>query len=182
MTASVEQKSQTTGNGSISHDVGAQSLRQAFSRFPSGVAALCAIVNGQPQGIVASSFTVGVSLEPPLVMFAVQNSSRTWPIVKGAERIGVSILGEKHEGVCRQIASRDGDRFAGLNLASTDEGALFLEDAALWLDCSVESEFPAGDHHVVLLRVHGHETHGDANEPLVFHGSAFRTLKDNALV
>ena len=57
---------------------------------------------------------------------------------------------------------RTGDRFAGLALDSTDEGALFLRDAALWLDCSVEQEIPAGDHHVVLLRVHGHATHGDA--------------------
>lgn len=158
------------------------SLRNAFARFPSGIAALCAIIDGKPQGIIASSFTVGVSLDPPLVMFAVQNTSRTWPIVRAAGRIGVSVLGERHEGVCRQIASRSGDRFAGLKLESTDDGALFLDDAALWLDCSVEQEVPAGDHHVVILRVHGHETHGDANEPLVFHGSEFRRLQEAALV
>jgi flavin reductase (DIM6/NTAB) family NADH-FMN oxidoreductase RutF len=158
------------------------SLRKAFARFPSGIAALCAIIDGKPQGIIASSFTVGVSLDPPLVMFAVQNTSRTWPIVRAAGRIGVSVLGERHEGVCRQIASRSGDRFAGLKLESTDDGALFLDDAALWLDCSVEQEVPAGDHHVVILRVHGHETHGDANEPLVFHGSEFRRLQEAALV
>jgi flavin reductase (DIM6/NTAB) family NADH-FMN oxidoreductase RutF len=167
----------------LTDDLSANSLRTAFSRFPSGVAALCAIVDGEPQGIVASSFTVGVSLEPPLVMFAVQNSSRTWPLVRRSGRIGVSILGEGHEGVCRQISARTGDRFAGLALDSTDEGALFLHDAALWLDCSVEQEVPAGDHHVVLLRVHGHATHGDANAPLVFHGSAFRRLESrDALV
>jgi flavin reductase (DIM6/NTAB) family NADH-FMN oxidoreductase RutF len=167
---------------SLSDDLQPEALRNAFSRFPSGIAALCAIVDDEPQGIVASSFTVGVSLEPPLVMFAVQNTSRTWPIVRSAQRIGVSILGESHQGVCRQIASRDGDRFAGLRLDSTDEGALFLHDASLWLDCSVEQEVPAGDHHVVLLRVHGHATHHDANEPLVFHGSSFRTLQTDVLV
>ena len=151
-------------------------LRRAFGRFPSGIAALCAEVDGAPQGIVASSFTVGVSLDPPLVMFAVQNSSRTWPVLKRAGRIGVSVLGTGHDGVCRQIASRDGDRFAGLSLHQADTGALFLDEAALWLECSVENEVPAGDHAVVLLRVHGYSTHGDRHEPLVFHGSAFRNL------
>ncbi|UPO78390.1 flavin reductase family protein [Arthrobacter sp. Helios] len=156
-------------------DLQPTALRRAFGRFPSGIAALCAEIDGVPQGIVASSFTVGVSMEPPLVMFAVQNTSRTWPVLRSAQRIGVSVLGTGHDGVCRQIASRDGDRFAGLELHEA-EGALFLDEAALWLDCSIENEVPAGDHAVVLLRVHGYSTHEDAHEPLVFHGSAFRNL------
>jgi len=167
---------------SLHDDLQPDTLRKAFGRFPSGIAALCAIVDGAPQGIVASSFTVGVSMDPPLVMFAVQNTSRTWPIVRTAGRIGVSVLGTGHDGVCRQIASKTGDRFAGLELHSTGDGALFLEEAALWLDCSVENEVPAGDHHVVLLRVHALTTHDEAHEPLVFHGSAFRRLEQPAFV
>jgi flavin reductase (DIM6/NTAB) family NADH-FMN oxidoreductase RutF len=167
---------------SLHDDLQPDTLRKAFGRFPSGIAALCAMVDGAPQGIVASSFTVGVSMDPPLVMFAVQNTSRTWPIVRTAGRIGVSVLGAGHDGVCRQIASKSGDRFAGLELHSTDDGALFLEEAALWLDCSVEQEVPAGDHHVVLLRVHALTTHDDAHEPLVFQGSAFRRLEQPAFV
>ncbi|MBO0895762.1 flavin reductase family protein [Arthrobacter sunyaminii] len=157
-------------------DLQPAALRRAFSRFPSGVAALCAVIDGEPQGLVASSFTVGVSMDPPLVMFAVQNTSRTWPVLRGSARIGVSILGSDHEGVCKQIASRAGDRFAGLDLHTDDSGSLFLDRAALWLECSVENEVPAGDHQVVLLRVHGHASHEDAHEPLIFHGSAFRRL------
>lgn len=166
----------------LATDLTPNTLRNVFAQHPSGIAALCAIVDGEPQGIVASSFTVGVSMDPPLVMFAVQNTSRTWPIVSTNARIGVSVLSEKNEGVCRQIASKDGDRFAGLRLDSTDEGALFLEDASLWLDCSIEEEISAGDHHVVLLRVHGHHTHDEANSPLVFHGSEFRRLESEQLV
>ena len=157
-------------------DLHPNTLRRAFGRFPSGIAALCAEIDGVPQGIVASSFTVGVSMDPPLVMFAVQNTSRTWPVLQRADQLGVSVLGAGHDAVCRQIASRDGDRFAGLNVHKSETGALFLNDAALWLECSVENEVPAGDHTVVLLRVHGHSTHEDAHEPLVFHGSEFRNL------
>lgn len=163
-------------DSALTTDFRPDSLRRAFGRFPSGVAALCAVVDGQPQGIVASSFTVGVSLEPPLVMFAVQNSSRTWPLLAGAQRIGVSVLGSGHEQVCRQIASRNGDRFAGLDVHTDSSGALFLDRAALWLECSVENTVPAGDHQVVLLRVHRYSTHGEFHEPLVFHGSGFRNL------
>lgn len=152
-------------------------LREAFARFPSGVAALCATIDGAPQGIVASSFTVGVSLEPALVSFAVQNTSNTWPIVKRSQRIGVSILGSEHHGVCRQIASKQGDRFAGLDLTDGDGGALLLNRSALWLETSVYSEVPAGDHHVVLLEVHGVATHEGEHEPLVFQDSLFKGLR-----
>jgi len=162
---------------SLTQELDPTTLRQAFARFPSGIAALCATIDGAPQGIVASSFTVGVSLEPALVSFAVQNTSNTWPVVKRSGRIGVSILGSEHHGVCRQIASKTGDRFAGLSLTGTEGGALYLDRSALWLETSVYAEVPAGDHHVVLLEVHGVATHDGEHAPLVFQDSGFHELR-----
>jgi flavin reductase (DIM6/NTAB) family NADH-FMN oxidoreductase RutF len=166
-----------TRTADLEQDLSADTLRAAFSHFPSGVAALAGVANGVKEGLVASSFTVGVSLEPALVSFAVQNTSRTWPRLKQAERIGISILGEGHTDVCRQLASKNGDRFAGLEISATREGALFLDGAALWLDTSVYAEYPAGDHQIVLLEVHGVHDHSSEHEPIVFHRSAFRNLR-----
>lgn len=157
-----------------------QLLRQAFSHFPSGVAAFAAEVNGQLEGMVASSFTVGVSMDPPLVMFAIQNSSTTWPVLRGAERIGVSVMGADHEGPARQLASRNkAGRFENLDIEKSEAGAVFVHGSPLWLECSIFGEIPAGDHHVVLLEVtalHNDETIA----PLVFHGSAFKQLHSAA--
>jgi flavin reductase (DIM6/NTAB) family NADH-FMN oxidoreductase RutF len=150
-------------------------LRQAFARFPSGVAALTATVDGLPTGLVASSFTVGVSQDPPLVLFAVQNSSTTWPTLRRSGRIGVSILADSHSVVCRQLASKTGDRFAGLELHHRDGGAVLIGGATLFMDCSIVSETPAGDHAVVLLQVHDIDYTAEV-EPLIFHGSTFRQL------
>ncbi|MFH5877368.1 flavin reductase family protein [Arthrobacter sp. NA-172] len=162
---------------SLNRDLIPSALREIFGHFPSGVAALCSTVGGAPQGIVASTFTVGVSLDPPLVMFAAQNSSRTWPLLRDRERIGVSVLAADQADICRQIAAKTGDRFAGARLTTTASGAAFLEDAVLWLDCSVETQTPAGDHTVVLLRVHGYCTRENRGDPLIFHASDFRSLQ-----
>jgi flavin reductase (DIM6/NTAB) family NADH-FMN oxidoreductase RutF len=151
-------------------------LRRAFSAFPSGVVALCGVVDGAPQGMVASSF-VTVSIDPPLVAFCVQWTSTTWPQLEALPRIGVSVLGESHDVAARQIASKVGDRFADLTTTTTDDGAIFLDGAGAWLDCSVEQTVPAGDHGIVLLRMHALTLH-DGIEPLVFSGSAFRRLAD----
>lgn len=153
-----------------------QLLRETFSHFPSGVAALAAEIDGKPEALVASSFTVGVSMDPPLVLFAVQNNSTTWPELRKAPRIGVSVLGQSHEDICRQLASRNKNRrFAGLNVETSDAGAVFLHGAPVWLECKVVDEIPAGDHHVVLLEITAIKT-DPAVDPLVFHQSQFRQL------
>lgn len=157
-----------------------QLLRTTFSYFPSGVVALAAEVDGVSEGLVASSFTVGVSMEPPLVLFSVQNTSTTWPTLKKAERIGISVLGETHGQTARQIAAKDKTtRFENLQLERSEQGALFVHGSPVWLETKSYAEYPAGDHTLILLEVTGLYT-DEAIEPLVFHGSAFKQLLKSA--
>ncbi|GAA4709166.1 flavin reductase family protein [Pseudonocardia yuanmonensis] len=149
-------------------------LRRAYGTFPSGVTAVCALREGAPVGIAASSF-VSVSMDPPLVSVCVQHTSTTWPLLADRPRLGLSVLGSTHDRACRQIASKTGDRFAGIGYTVTDGGAVLLHDAAAWLDCSVHEIVTAGDHDLVLLRVEALQTHDDV-APLVFHGSRFHAL------
>ena len=149
-------------------------LRQTYGCFPSGVTALCAMLDGKPVGMAASSFT-SVSIDPPLVSICVAETSTTWPLLRSAPRLGVSVLGESHEVAARQLSARNGDRFAGLGLDVTDDGAVLIEGSTAWLDCTIENELPAGDHSIVLLRIRALTPHLDI-APLVFHGSKFRSL------
>lgn len=151
-------------------------LRRAFSGFPCGVAALSAVVAGEPHVLVASSFTVGVSQAPPLVLFAVQHSSTTWPALSAAPTLGVSVLGTSHADVTRQLAAKDkAARLAGVATTTVDGGALFLEGAPIWLECSIWDTHPAGDHDIVVLRVLGLRADFE-HHPLVWHRSQFATL------
>jgi flavin reductase (DIM6/NTAB) family NADH-FMN oxidoreductase RutF len=156
----------------------AASVRKAFGRFPSGLAALCAEVDGEATGIVASSFSVGVSFDPALVMFSVQNSSTTWPVLRLAPTVGVSILGEDHDGVAAQLASRSGHRFRDLETLRSESGSLFIAGSSLMMNCTIVSETPAGDHHIVLLEVKSLLV--GESEPLIHHGSSFRKLHRTA--
>ncbi|WP_292713087.1 flavin reductase family protein [Microbacterium sp. 67-17] len=156
-----------------------QLLRQTFALFPSGVACIGAVVDGANEALVASSFTVGVSLDPPLVSFAVQNGSQTWPIVRRAASIGISVMASDHEPYARKIASKDrAHRFDGVDTHVAESGALFLMGSPVWLECSIYSEFPAGDHHMVLLQVDGLGLNPELN-PLVFHRSGFRSMQED---
>ncbi|WP_349263643.1 flavin reductase family protein, partial [Actinocrinis sp.] len=88
-------------------------LRRVFGAFPTGVTALAALVDGVPVGMAANSFT-SVSLDPPLVSVCVATASATWPSLRRANRIGVSVLSHRQETASRQLAARGIDRFAGL--------------------------------------------------------------------
>jgi flavin reductase (DIM6/NTAB) family NADH-FMN oxidoreductase RutF len=149
-------------------------LRKVYGCFPSGVTAVCAEIDGVPVGMAASSFT-SVSLDPPLILVCADNGSSTWARLRGAARLGVSILSAEQAVACRQLASRDGDRFASLAWTSTPDGALFVEGASAWLDCALVQEVPAGDHHIALLRIVALEA-DPTIEPLVFHASRFARL------
>lgn len=149
-------------------------LRRVFGTFPTGVTALAALVDGEPTGIAANSFT-SVSLDPPLASVCVATTSQTWPRLRGATRIGVSVLSHRQEEASRRLASRGADRFAGLSWIPTHHGAVVLQHASAWFECSIEREIRAGDHDIVLLAVHdlGTDPH---LPPLVFHGSRYRRL------
>ncbi|MFJ2645706.1 flavin reductase family protein [Streptomyces sp. NPDC087420] len=159
------------------HGLRPADLRKVFGTFPTGVTAVAALVDGRPVGLAASSFT-SVSLDPPLISVCVAHSSTTWPVLRDRARLGVSVLGAHQERACRRLASRDGDRFAGLDWRATGDGAVLIEDASAWFDCTVERHIEAGDHDIVLLRIHELDAdHGVP--PLVFHAGGFRRLEEN---
>jgi len=157
-----------------SDEVHVDLLKTTFGCFPSGVTAMCAMIDGSPVGMAASSFT-SVSLSPPLISICIANSSTTWPLLRSASHLGLSILGAEHEGAARQLASKSRDRFTGLGTDTAESGAIFLEGSSAWLECSVYEEIAAGDHALLLLKVSGVLPFPHVS-PLVFHGSAFRQM------
>jgi flavin reductase (DIM6/NTAB) family NADH-FMN oxidoreductase RutF len=150
------------------------SLREAFGHFPSGVIAIAAEVDGVRAGLAASTF-VPVSLNPPLVSFCVQTTSETWPKLKSLPALGISVLGQAHDTAARTLATKTGDRFAGLETVSSEAGAVFVKGTSVWLESAVEQEVPAGDHSIVIMRVLDITVHREV-EPIVFHRSGFRRL------
>lgn len=161
--------------GLLSEELDPTALRTAFSAFPSGVVAVAAEVDGMPVGMAASSFT-SVSLSPPLVSFCIARQSSTWPTLRRALRLGVSVLADHHDRVCRQLAGPAAHRFEELALHRTDTGSVLLEDAVVAFEGSTYNVIPAGDHMLVLLRLHAIRQSDHDGSPLVFHRSTFGRL------
>lgn len=147
-----------------------RALRDAFAQFPSGVVAVAAEVDGAPVGMAVSAFAP-VSLEPALVGIFVRNLSETWPELRRASSVGITVLGSAHAALARTLAGPAAQRFADVRLSRGDGDALFVDDAPMRMEAVVASEHPAGDHTLVLFEVRSADVQAD-RPALLFHGSA----------
>lgn len=154
-----------------------EELRQAFSRFATGVTAVCGTVGGVPLGMAVSAFTP-VSLDPPLVGILVRKESRTWAKLAGIPSLGISVLTARQEALCKQLATNADEAFRAWPWTGDQvSGPVFVDGASLWLNVSPHMVQEAGDHWFVTLTVTSLDLHGEHDrEPLVFHGRQFRTL------
>jgi flavin reductase (DIM6/NTAB) family NADH-FMN oxidoreductase RutF len=153
-------------------------FRGILGHFATGVVAITAIdpETGGPIGLAANSFT-SVSLDPALVSFCVAHTSTTWPRLRKAERHCVNILSAPQREVCLRFAAKGVDKFAGLDWAESPGGEPIIDGALAWLECSVEAEYVAGDHVIVVARVHHLDRHHNG-DPLIFYKGSYGRFQD----
>ena len=148
-------------------------FRSVLGRFATGVVAITGIDPdaGTPTGLAANSFT-SVSLDPPLVAFCVAHTSTTWPRLRTSERLCINILSELQQDVCRRLAAKGGDKFAELEWTTSPGGGPVLKGALAWIECTIEDQHMAGDHLIVVARVHQLDIHHEG-EPLLFYQGTY---------
>ncbi len=154
-----------------------EDLRQAMRKWATGITVVTAAVEGQRHGMTVSSFT-SVSLEPPLVLIALRQESRTHALAERAGHFGVSILSQEQKEISNRFAGRgaeDADRFAGLATAALVTGAPLLEGSLAWFDCRIVQTIPAGTHTVFLAEVLAARAF-DEDAPLLYFDRQYRSL------
>lgn len=148
--------------------------RRTFGQYPTGVALVGAVVDDAPVGMLANSFT-SVSLEPPLVSVSFDRASTSWPSLRSADRVGISLLGEVNLAAAADLRRPADRRFAGVTHTRRPDGALLLPGAVAHLVVALHDVVPAGDHEIALWRVLEH-TRDETAAPLVFHRSTLQPL------
>ena len=143
-------------------------FRQVLGSYPTGVCAITALgVDNLPTGMVVGTFT-SVSLDPPLVGFLPDKGSTTWPQIEAAGHFCVNILARDQQDVCRALAAKGADKFAGLEFAPSVHGHPVIAGSIARIDCALHAVVDAGDHWFVLGRVLGLETTRD-DDPMLFY-------------
>ena len=152
------------------HDAGP--LREVMSRFPTGVTVVAACVpESVPWGLTVNSLT-SVSLDPPLVLVCIQREATSHQKLVDADRFGVSILAAHQARVARRFSSEPAEgRFDEVAWRVAEGGSPVLDEAAAWLECSIEQVLPGGDHSILVGRVLSSGT--SEKEALLFYAGDY---------
>ena len=141
-------------------------LRQTLGCFPTGVTVLtCMGRSGQPLGLTVSSFN-SVSLDPPLILWSLQNRSVHLDDYLAANRFAVNVLCAEQSDTCRTFASEVEDRFAAVDWHMSALGLPVIDNSAATLECAREEVHLTGDHRIFIGRVLAHR-HSDRT-PMVW--------------
>ncbi len=134
-------------------EIDARALRSAFGKFMTGVTVVTALdAAGEPLGFTANSFS-SVSLDPPLLLVNLANSSSNFDAFKNANGFAVNILSEEQTAVSNTFASPVEDRFDSCSWSAGPVGSPVLENVCAWFDCSMFQTVEAGDHLILIGRV-----------------------------
>jgi flavin reductase len=145
-------------------------------RVPAPVAVVTVDLEGQRVGLTVASL-VSLSLEPPLVGFAIRRDAALHELLRDAHELAVSVLASGQEHLAQHFA-RGVPPIAlweRIPLRAAP-GPPQLEGAAAWLRGRVTGEHPAGDHTFFVAEVGAAEAGPPDTRPLVFHGQAYAAL------
>jgi 3-hydroxy-9,10-secoandrosta-1,3,5(10)-triene-9,17-dione monooxygenase reductase component len=131
-------------------------FRKVMGHFVTGVTVVTAFDGDQPFGITVNALS-SVSLQPPLVMVALDRRRFLTPIVRTAGRYAVCILSEDQQALSDCFAGAavepGRDAFCGAAWHAGSTGLPLIDGAIATLECTVVETFSAGDHDLFIGRV-----------------------------
>ncbi len=149
-------------------------FRAALGMFATGVTIVTARSStGELVGLTANSFN-SVSLAPPLVLWSLARSATSMHAFSTGSHYAINILGADQQALALRFASRDADRFAGVDFVDGVAGAPLLAGAAATFECFNRSRYEEGDHVIFVGEVE-RCTQRTGASPLLFHGGKFYT-------
>lgn len=158
-------------------------MRAARRRWASGVAIVTSVdLSGQSPtftGATVSAFAV-LSLDPPLVLIALETGSALARVVAASNIFAVSILDRGHEPASDRFSGygpRPDGRFTGLAHEIAVTGCPVMTGALAWFDCLVGSVHEAGDHLAIHGQVVALGIGADTDDPLLNYEGAYRRLE-----
>ena len=149
-------------------------FRQALGQFATGV---CVVTVDDPKlgplATTVNSFS-SVSLDPPLVLWSVQNSSDHLAVYTQCQHFGISVLSSEQGALSSQYAQHGGHGAQAEHFTAGPQGEPKLIDALAHFTCATYAVHPGGDHQIIVGKVVQFESR--EADPLIFFSGGYRAL------
>lgn len=156
----------------------ARNFRGAMRHLAGGVSVITTGGPGERSGLAATSVT-SLSAEPPTLMFALNLTSSTFPVLRRHGAFAVNILAAGQQHVAERFAGLRGEkgeaRYGGASWEQGAAGAWLLDGALAAFDCELEDIVERHTHAIVIGRVRGVKFGGD-DAALIYRHGRYETL------
>lgn len=152
--------------------VATDQFRSVMTQVASAVSVVTCVLGGQPHGATISAFG-SLSMEPPMMLVALNRHSGLLHIILQARRFRINVLSADQQEIATWFASEGSpDRFIGLRWKD-DDGLPLIFDAQAWITCALGEVLHGGDH--VILLGYVKDAAAQPRPPLVRYARTFGT-------
>lgn len=149
--------------------------RSLFRNHPGGVAVIT--VGGEtPAGFTATS-VISVSAQPPLLVFSINTTSSSWPIVSEAKSAVVHFLSSEDRQLADRFATSGIDRFDGVEHKVLATGEPLISGIETWAQGRFVSQLEVGSSVLFALQIEQSKA-ADEHHPLVYGSRNYYELTD----
>ncbi len=151
-------------------------FRKCLGQFGTGVAIITTQKDGRRAGVTVNS-VASVSLDPPLVVWSISRTSRSFPLFMEAGGYVINILSKDQIDLSHHFSSSVEDKFAGIPIRLGYLDMPLLEGAVAHIECSLETAYEGGDHMILIGRVVRVSRYRE--EPLLFVQGRYAVATDH---
>jgi 3-hydroxy-9,10-secoandrosta-1,3,5(10)-triene-9,17-dione monooxygenase reductase component len=147
-------------------------FRTVIGQFATGVTVVTALDGDRPEGITVNALA-SVSLDPPMLMIALDRRRFILPAIDASGRFAVNILAEDQQWLSDCFAGANvtpgRDVFCGASWRPGHTGLPILAGAIAAMECEVLDRFTVGDHHLYVGAVQAIALDEPDAPPLLYH-------------
>ena len=150
-------------------------LRDALGRFATGVCVITTLTDKKKAvGITANSFS-SVSLDPPLVLWSLQNNSDVYNAFSTPRHFAINILSSEQQAHSNQYAKKGQHDLDPTHYRLGKYGAPIIRHALATFECKLHATHDGGDHLIIVGKVLDMQQR-PTGEPLLFYCGRYREL------
>jgi flavin reductase (DIM6/NTAB) family NADH-FMN oxidoreductase RutF len=148
--------------------------RKIMGRFATGVTVVTTAGIAGPGGLTANA-VASLSLEPALVLVAVDKRASSYGEITANGCYAVNILATEHEALSQRFATPGPKDFTGFKWKTAVTGAPILEEALGYVDCRLNEILPGGDHDIFIGEIVAGQVR-EEGQPLLYFSGKYRQL------
>ncbi len=154
------------------------SAKQAIlAHFPYGLYVVTVAHDGEEHGMTANWITQA-SFDPPMLVVAIENTSKTIGLIRDARHFAVSLLTTDQRELAGKLGRSSEQAPQKLKGVKTKPAPAahtpVLSESVGWVECRAVASLPAGDHTLILGEILEAGVENSAATPLTLQEAGFK--------